>query len=208
MDPSQFPLTESGEIELARLQWLVDWDHPTAFENILFSIPYDYPRLTMELAASPVMARLKWRNGKSLLHCAACDNQNDLVKMLLDSGADTEAENDGFGTPLHEAIEGDNFEGVRLLLERGARVDALDFEGRSVLHKASRKVDPIITEALLRAGADLGTKNGSGETPLDVAIAWRQDEVVRLLIRHGASNTNPAHDDYINEVMLPDSPTE
>ena len=59
----------------------------------------------------------------------------DVVRLLLDAGVDPNRYNpDGFhshATPLHQAVWSDSDEVVRLLVERGARLDVKDtiYEG-------------------------------------------------------------------------------
>jgi ankyrin repeat protein len=54
----------------------------------------------------------------------------EIVKLLLDAGEDPDRYNpDGYhshATPLHEAVWGDHESVVRLLIERGARLDLRD----------------------------------------------------------------------------------
>ena len=74
-------------------------------------------------AADPVMRH----QGFSL---AAQRGRADVVRLLLEAGEDPDRFNaDGFhshATPLHQAVGGNHEEVVRLLLERGARLDLRD----------------------------------------------------------------------------------
>ena len=69
------------------------------------------------------------------LALAAQHGHVEVVRLLLDSGEDPDRFNpDGFhshSTPLHQAVAADRAETVRLLVERGARLDLRDqvFEG-------------------------------------------------------------------------------
>ena len=56
---------------------------------------------------------------------AAADGAVQLLRMLLDSGADPNARG---GLPLTVAVDGGHLEAVRLLIERGASPDALHGE--------------------------------------------------------------------------------
>lgn len=64
------------------------------------------------------------------LALAAQHGHVDVVRMLLDAGEDPNRYNpDGFhahSTPLHQAVWADHLEVVRLLVERGARLDVKD----------------------------------------------------------------------------------
>jgi ankyrin repeat protein len=72
-------------------------------------------------------------DGNTPLHYACEGGNLEVVKFLIDSGADVSvAGNDG-NTPLHYACEGGNLEVVKFLIDSGADVSALDKYGYSPL---------------------------------------------------------------------------
>ena len=202
MNAQDFPLAQEGEVDLVALDRQVDWDNPTALERVVFSVDEpDYAKLNTEVAACPRMAHLRWSGGKTLLHLAAGDTQNELARLLIRFGANVNADYSGYGTPIHEAIEAGNTEGMSLLVEHGARVDTPDNSGRRPLHKVARYGDPAMVDILLRNGAEINQVDADGQTPLDLAITWRRDAVVKMLIEHGAKVTSGHYDDYVAELM-------
>ncbi len=117
------------------------------------------------------------------------------VRHLLDLGVDAAArfrEGDGYwdvakdSTALHVAAWRARHTTVKLLIERGAPVNALDGKGRTALTLAVRAcVDsywtesrsPESVEALLHAGASLsGVKFPSGYAEVDELLRQRQAE--------------------------------
>ena len=87
---------------------------------------------------------------------------------------------------------------VKVLLDRGAKVNAADAEGRTALHEAVgwglETVRPLVDK-----GADVNARTKSGETPLMGAAAGNQPggaqpEVVRLLLDKKA-DVNARDDD-------------
>ena len=64
------------------------------------------------------------------LHAALAGRSFDCARALLDAGADANAVEHGGFTPLHQAAETGDLALIRLLLERGARKDVRDDEGR------------------------------------------------------------------------------
>lgn len=64
----------------------------------------------------------------------------DLVKLLIDSGADVNARDESHSTPLHMASLSGSAESVQLLIENGADVTAQDQSNRTPLHLASSQV--------------------------------------------------------------------
>lgn len=77
------------------------------------------------------------------------------VRLLLESGADPNQIARGL-MPLHEAVSGDwgSPTSVRVLLEYGAVVDALDEQGATPLMAAADRGERECIELLLAAGAD------------------------------------------------------
>jgi ankyrin repeat protein len=75
---------------------------------------------------------------------------------------------------------------VRLLIERGADIEAKDKDGQTVLHVAARGDYPI-TALLLEHGADVNVTDVHGITPLHAASRENSDgNIVKLLVAQGA----------------------
>jgi ankyrin repeat protein len=75
---------------------------------------------------------------------------------------------------------------ARLLIERGADIEARNANARTVLHTAIRKYNRGIAALLLAHGADVNALDGYGYTPLHDAVANCDYDLVRLLLAHGA----------------------
>ncbi|MFP4374136.1 MAG: ankyrin repeat domain-containing protein [Spirochaetaceae bacterium] len=129
-----------------------------------------------------------WAQGRTRtpLHWAARQGHVEVVRTLIDNGADVNA-SDVFGrTPLHLAVS--HPEVVELLLDAGAGVDARDQLSNTPLHRAVPSLETV--DALIRAGADVNARNTGGNTPLDIAMRYgnsrRAVEVVQRLVEAGA----------------------
>jgi ankyrin repeat protein len=61
----------------------------------------------------------------------------DIVKLLIDNGADVAAQDETHLTPLHHAAFYGNAEAVRLLIQHGADVAVKDRSNMTPLHSAS-----------------------------------------------------------------------
>ncbi|EJT82577.1 hypothetical protein GGTG_02550 [Gaeumannomyces tritici R3-111a-1] len=142
---------------------------------------------------------------QTALHVAAA-HQNpervvDLVRLLLDHGADANAR-DGTGEPLVlAAAVKDRRELFRLLISRGADPNARDIYGRTMLQLLVRRRQQQqqqhnnsldLVRALLEHGAspnqllDSTTTGDGGETLLLHAVGARDRAFAALLLRHGA----------------------
>lgn len=120
----------------------------------------------------------------------------DLVRLLLDAGADPDARSNGRRTLLMEATRGMDIELMQILLDAGAdpniTVDEFigmgDDFGLTVLMVAVRTLSPEIVRLLIDAGADPNLWSGSrgGRPPLLEAVRSGNIEVVRVLLEAGA----------------------
>lgn len=94
-------------------------------------------------------------------------------------------------TPLHRAAECGSPDVVRLLLDRGADINARDeLNGVTPLHLAAEHGRVDIVKVLIRHGADVTIQNRKGKTPLfastDIYNPHR-NETQALLLASGAS---------------------
>ena len=94
---------------------------------------------------------------------------------------------DDFGfTPLDWAATEGEWEAFEILLEAGARIDNVGFDGGTVLHRASHHDRPDMVRLLLDRGADLAQQNQWGRAALHVAARRGCDLVAALLLSRGA----------------------
>lgn len=131
----------------------------------------------------------KWRTP---LHSACELGRTEIVKSLLDKGADVNARSFHQLTPLIFAAEAENLEIVRLLISQGAEVNAQSDKKtntRSALHVAAQIESPSIILALLLNGAEPKLVTIAGNTPLHLAIQSGCTSAAALLLFHGASPT-------------------
>jgi ankyrin repeat protein len=106
---------------------------------------------------------------RKAVHWAARRGEDDLVVELIRDYYGPGNPDRG-GTALTWAAWINDAEAVRILLDRGAKVDAADAEGRTALHLAAGW-GPHMTKLLLDKGADVNARTKSGETPLMLAAA-------------------------------------
>ena len=87
---------------------------------------------------------------------------------------------------LVEAVRDRNGQAVRRLLAQQAPVNARQPDGATALHWAVHWNDLAVVELLLRAGADGGTANDYGVTPLSLACTNGNLAVASRLLESGA----------------------
>ena len=141
------------------------------------------------LELDPLSVHQRGWIGDSPLHWPCHNGHADIVTLLLDHGADIEADeiNCYGGKPLHWASEHEPHI-VKLLLQRGANVDSRnvkqgsDFEGITpLLMNCSMKDDCAdVTTLLLQAGAD-PTVTHRGKTAIQIAQEKGNEKIVAVL---------------------------
>jgi ankyrin repeat protein len=121
------------------------------------------------------------RLGQNPLSSAASLNRVEIVKLLLNHGANpniADSEND---TPLMAACHHGNIEIVSMLLAAGADVNAAETRyGYTPLASAVQKGHIGIVRILLDKGADPSIRLNNGFTPRDLAGARGYTEIVGL----------------------------
>lgn len=113
--------------------------------------------------------------GTPLLHGAL--RNYDVLKMILDAGADPKARTASGRTPLFGYGTRDE-KILKLLLERGVDINAQDAEGDTVLMETVSFGENNWTKILLKYGANPTIKNKSGLTAFDLAPT---DEIRQIL---------------------------
>lgn len=117
------------------------------------------------------------------LHYAAYQGSLRMLRLLLDHGADVDAEK----TLLFEAIIGGNPEVVKILLQKGADPNQDSGSGySSPLMFAVANCDRELVRLLANSGADINFINYRDMTALDIAREKGFGEIVQLLLQLGA----------------------
>ena len=148
--------TKDGEMALVRAMSREDQDASTA-------------RVLLECGVD-VNARVK--DNWTSLHWAAYKGNVEVVRALLDHGANAKLETEGGEMALHIVSRGEydsqeqGASTARLLLEHGADVNARRKDSWTSLHWAAFKGRVEVVRALLNHGANATLENKDGETAL------------------------------------------
>jgi ankyrin repeat protein len=126
------------------------------------------------------------RRRLTLLHLAILNNQYDVVRLLIEMGANIKKRSSYSYTALHFAARADNVDIITLLLDNGMSVNVTNKWGDTPLHSAALRGSLSATEVLFRRGAAIDKTHGGGRTAL-MDAAWKGEmEVVRFLVENGA----------------------
>ncbi|KAI8956554.1 hypothetical protein F5Y11DRAFT_353549 [Daldinia sp. FL1419] len=129
-------------------------------------------------------------NGRTALHHAAVkcsrdegeptnptgmSKKHETISLLLKYGANIDAQNRSFHTPLHlrilQSANGDILAFTKFLLLNGAEVNTKDEHGESPLHSACRYGHRELIQLLIDWGADMDCRNLDWKTPQDVFLS-------------------------------------
>lgn len=136
----------------------------------------------------------KDRIGRTPLLWAATNGHYDLVRTLLETGADVFAANSRGRTALHLAVDSTDAthieEIMKLLLHYQANVHAVSDGGWTPLHNAAQKGLTGVVERLLEAGASVNARLSNGMTALHWAAFNGFEDVVNVLISEQEADLN------------------
>jgi ankyrin repeat protein len=169
----------------------------------------------------PKLLNAKSQNGMSGVITAMYYGQKEIAELLASNGAvldifdasalgktkrvtellneDSKLMNsfsaDGF-TPLHLAVFFRNYDAAKLLISKGANVDAVAKNSMRVapLHSAAAGNEPRIVKLLIECGADVNAKQQGGYTALHAAAQSGNVEMAEFLIEHGANINSKTED--------------
>lgn len=125
------------------------------------------------------------------LHIAASLGQVELIKSLVESGADVDEQDAKGMTPLHYAASNGHLEGITCLAQLGADLQALDgeFHGATPLHYAAKNGRIGAIECLAQFGALVNIPEEDDwlqESPLHWAAENNQILAIGTLVALGA----------------------
>ncbi|KAK3260307.1 hypothetical protein CYMTET_30727, partial [Cymbomonas tetramitiformis] len=118
------------------------------------------------------------------LHAAAEKGIVEMLRKLVEKGAEVDAEDGEGRTALTVALAFGQECAARALLEAGAGVNAGTNE--RPLHAAAEKGTVEMVRELAGKGAEVDAEDGEGRTALTVALAFGQEAAARALLEAGA----------------------
>ena len=162
----------------------------------------DAVRILLAHGAEP---NVKNKDGESSLHLFPAYSWDPfyqpyflkLAPLVLQHGADVNAQDNYHTTPLHVAMEQGLIKMTQILLEHGAEPNVANKDGQTPLHFAfepefdsENDAEIVIgsaTHLLLQCGADVNAQDKDHTTPLLLAIQRNMYDVTRVLLARGAT---------------------
>ncbi|XP_015759142.1 PREDICTED: transient receptor potential cation channel subfamily A member 1 homolog isoform X2 [Acropora digitifera] len=131
------------------------------------------------------------------LHCAAADGAVEVVKALLDAGADVTARDNEERTPIHLACTDNKIDTVQVLFEHvensengydiSDMLEGKNKEGETALHAAVKGGCLDIVKLCLDKGAKVRARRGNLAHPLHIAAINGHVKIAACLIEHNAN---------------------
>lgn len=117
-------------------------------------------------------AKKKSSNNKSLL---------DLIKFVIDNGAEISLKNKKGETALFYAVRSGNIDVLKLLITNGADINAKDNQGQTAIFIPADNGNITMTKLLIESGALKKVKNKRGVTPATLAVQRGDMDIFDLL---------------------------
>lgn len=140
-----------------------------------------------------------YNEGTTALAAAIVGGFLEIVKYLVEHGADVNLANLRGETPLHLACLTDNDKLISFLVREGCWLESEDECGDSPLMYATREDKLVAVEQLLMHGADADHPNEDGETPFMLAQELACDGVRDLFATYAGRDMSNAA-----AMMVPD----
>lgn len=126
--------------------------------------------------------------GDTTLHYSVKLMRPRILLFLANKGAGVNRFNNKGLTPVHLAVQENNYEAFSILLERGAQTKARALSGVTALHTAVIEGNWLTFDLLVSAGADINAWDALGETPLHrEASSCSSTYLAIKLLGHGAN---------------------
>jgi len=167
-------------------QQLVNAVHAGDLETIR-KVLEAHPELVNASADLPRVDRPSDTLAMRLIHLAIAEGKIDVLRLLIERGADLNARNADGRLPLHDCFELNHDDYAKILLDAGAVPDVCTAAAYG-MHDQLRQ----ILEADPATANDLTT----GNSPLGWAAFGHQPRSATLLIQHGAVADRPPYDSY------------
>ena len=145
---------------------------------------------TRELLAYRYDVNCKGNDGLTPLHLAAIHGQENILRILLEQGANPSARCDQGGTTLHllASVPGTPITEtlIDLVLRDRPPLEIANGGGLTPLMHACLKGEMLLAMRLIRHGADVRATNREGETALHLAAHHGKAPMIHLLVNNGA----------------------
>ncbi|KXH65986.1 hypothetical protein CSAL01_02126 [Colletotrichum salicis] len=146
--------------------------------------PRECLRLVLRVGVDTSPSYYRRRIGTTLLRRATSDGRKDAVILLLEDGAEVNAQFEEGETPLEIASRNGRRDIVSMLLTKGADPNVHYGESSALEEACAQGGNGDLVDLLLKNGADVNAESEKcNGTALQAALIWRQERVADLLLK-------------------------
>ena len=185
------PLHVAGGAKKELIEFLISNGADLNTKDKYDRTPLDLMEKRGQFESARILRKHGCKNGS--IQSAANGGDTEAVKDFLEGGIDVNA-NSKLGSALHRAALRGHSDIVKLLTNKGAKINLKSESGDTALHYAVRKNHINIVEILLKNGADINIKGYRGLVPLHFAVTFDSVQLSEKLIVQGA-DVNVQNDD-------------
>lgn len=129
--------------------------------------------------------QLNIKENNVLLSTYKTQSNINVIKRLLEAGANVNITNKDGNTALHETQSSESI--VKILLETGANINMKNKQGNTALHLACRYKNINVIKMLLEDGANPNIRNINDSTSLHISCYEPNINVIKMLLEAGAN---------------------
>jgi len=146
----------------------------------------DFEKVKSLIQNDKQLANLKDEDGRTPLHWAALRRNSEIVKLLLENGANPSPMDKNGDTPINYAIGRLPEKTIDLMLDYGAKFDSTGVKALNVLQLSARfGLERLFKIASEKGGPSLFSDSSVNTETLKSAILGGSVELVKLLIEKG-----------------------
>jgi ankyrin repeat protein len=170
----------------------VNQEGQTAIHIAAAYAPEETRRIIFDLLLASGLDQKYDNHRRTPLHCAAAQNNYDVILAMSDFGADLEVEtmDSDHSRAIHIAAENGHEKAMRTLVECGAKIQSQQANGATVLHIAAKYGHVAIISYCLALRLPIDSKFGKGKsTPLHLAAEHGHEAAGLTLVQARANRT-------------------
>ena len=149
----------------------------------------DFKTVKAIIAKDPSKLNVTSKYKYTAVHWACMRAHWDIVKFLIEKGADLNIVGGDGGTPINWAVNHDNVDMIKFLINHGAKLNIKNQWGMTELHTAVWRGNINVVEFLLGHGSDPNIKTNEGWTAMHYAYRSGHDNIIELLKKRGLAMT-------------------
>ncbi|KAI9709714.1 MAG: hypothetical protein M1820_003116 [Bogoriella megaspora] len=167
-----------------------EYKYPFGLRPLHVASLHGLKNLTLDILESdPECVNSGTSDGRTALHVAIENGQDDLTELLINANARLEAADSAKRQPLHLATEIGNERAIRQLITAGADVNAALADGQTPLTMAmENKADELVE--LMLENADLGSSLSDGRSLMHLAAQTGNESCILRILQTKEKSLN------------------